>query len=354
MKSLILPVAGRSSRFPNMRPKWLLTLPSGRIMLEESVNKLDVSRFDRIIVTCLSEHLDCHSNSESLVHSLRQNIRHDVELCILSEPTNSHAETIYETIKRSDLIGSVYLKDCDNSFKCTPVFENSIATVSLNKVDLIDAKNKSYVQLDELGIVQNIVEKEVISSEFCCGGYSFEQSSDFLEAYERVIKTGGGQEVYVSHIIYDLLLHGKIFRTHQVSDYIDWGTLREFRHAQRKSMTLFCDVDGVLLINSSKFAEKKWHIEPIKQNVDIIKELQRDHNLYLVITTSRPENEKKRLEQFFSEHGIEVHQFVFGLPHCKRVIVNDFSNTNLYPSAIAINITRDTNTLKSYLEHLIA
>jgi hypothetical protein len=25
--TLILPVAGKSSRFPNMRPKWLLTMP---------------------------------------------------------------------------------------------------------------------------------------------------------------------------------------------------------------------------------------------------------------------------------------------------------------------------------------
>ena len=37
MKTLILPVPGRSSRFPGMRPKWLLTMPDGKLMLEKHV-----------------------------------------------------------------------------------------------------------------------------------------------------------------------------------------------------------------------------------------------------------------------------------------------------------------------------
>ena len=34
MKNLILPVAGQSSRYPNMRPKWLITMPDGKLMIE--------------------------------------------------------------------------------------------------------------------------------------------------------------------------------------------------------------------------------------------------------------------------------------------------------------------------------
>ena len=36
-KSLIIPVAGKSSRYPGMRPKWLLTMPDGKLMLEKSI-----------------------------------------------------------------------------------------------------------------------------------------------------------------------------------------------------------------------------------------------------------------------------------------------------------------------------
>ena len=42
MKNLILPVAGQSSRYPNMRPKWLITMPDGKLMIEKSeLNELN-------------------------------------------------------------------------------------------------------------------------------------------------------------------------------------------------------------------------------------------------------------------------------------------------------------------------
>jgi len=39
MKTLLLPVAGKSARYPGMRPKWLLTMPNGKLMIEQSVCK---------------------------------------------------------------------------------------------------------------------------------------------------------------------------------------------------------------------------------------------------------------------------------------------------------------------------
>ena len=58
MFTLILPVAGRSSRFPNMRPKWLLTMPDGKLMLEKSIEAIDLEKFDRVVIVCLQEHLE--------------------------------------------------------------------------------------------------------------------------------------------------------------------------------------------------------------------------------------------------------------------------------------------------------
>ena len=39
--SLILPCAGSSTRFPNMKPKWLLTAPSGNLMIQEALKNID-------------------------------------------------------------------------------------------------------------------------------------------------------------------------------------------------------------------------------------------------------------------------------------------------------------------------
>ena len=61
MKTLILPIAGESSRFPGMRPKWLLTMPDGKIMLEKAVEILEMSDYDRVVVVCLKKHLDDHA-----------------------------------------------------------------------------------------------------------------------------------------------------------------------------------------------------------------------------------------------------------------------------------------------------
>ena len=38
MTTLIIPCAGKSSRYPGDKPKWLFTHPDGKIMLEKSIS----------------------------------------------------------------------------------------------------------------------------------------------------------------------------------------------------------------------------------------------------------------------------------------------------------------------------
>ena len=42
---------------------------------------------------------------------------------------------------------------------------------------------------------------------------------------------------------------------------------------------------------------------------------------------------------------------VMGLPHCQRVIINDFARSNPYPSCSAINIPRNENELEGVFYH---
>ena len=57
MINLILPVAGQSSRYPNMRPKWLITLPDGKLMIEKSIENFNIKIFHKIYIVVLKEHL---------------------------------------------------------------------------------------------------------------------------------------------------------------------------------------------------------------------------------------------------------------------------------------------------------
>ncbi len=43
MSTLIIPCAGQSSRYPNLRPKWMLTHPDGELMIEKVINSIDIN-----------------------------------------------------------------------------------------------------------------------------------------------------------------------------------------------------------------------------------------------------------------------------------------------------------------------
>lgn len=349
MSTLILPVAGRSSRFPGMRPKWLLTMPNGELMLENAVKRLDMASFDRVVVVCLREHLEAYL-TETSVRDILAGIGHPrTDLCMLDKPTASEPESVSKALEQAQITGAFFVKDCDNVFAFEWNQTNEIAVLDLNEVGLIDAKNKSYVTTDALGNVSNIVEKQVISNFFCCGGYGFRSAEEFLKHF-RAIKSSC--EVYLSHVIYSMLMSGESFQIGEARDYIDWGTLREYRHYTRSFLTLFCDVDGVLLFNGSKFSKNGWNTEPIVENLRTISRLQVKGQLYLVITSSRPESETPYLADRLAESGVRPDRYIMGLPHSRRILVNDYSLTNPFPSAISINIERDSKRLSSILDSI--
>jgi hypothetical protein len=351
MFSLLIPVAGKSSRFPNMRPKWLLTMPDGKLMVEKSVELINLKKFDRVIITCLKEHLEKYASEALLISSFELATGVRPEFVILDEPTGSQSETIYKTLIDAKVDGAFVIKDCDNMFYSNPEPENFISTINLSDVGLIDAKNKSYVELDSVGHVTNIIEKEVISNEFCCGGYGFESAEEFKRAFLEI--GGRNEEIYVSHVIYHLLLGGADFRSAPSNSYVDWGTEREYRGYCSKHLTLFCDVDGVLLENGSKFGEKGWLTAPLKGNLKKISDLQASGGVYLVLTSSRPEEMFSYVEGVLEENGVKVDAHLFGLPHTKRILINDFSRTNPYPTALAINLERNARNLDEYIDHLV-
>jgi len=349
MKTLILPVAGRSSRFPGMRPKWLLTMPDGKLMLEKAVEKLEMADYIRIVVVCLREHLDNYLSPESLAKVLKGFGHSKVDLCVLEEPTSSQSETVALALEKANVSGSFFIKDCDNMFQFNWNGSNEIAVLDLNSVGLIDAKNKSYVSADSIGNVFNIVEKQVISNFFCCGGYGFRSAKIFLDHFHSIKSR---QEVFISHVIYSMLMEEESFKIKSANSYVDWGTLREYRHYNRSFITLFCDVDGVLLYNGSKFGKTGWSTEPIAENLQTIARLKATGLLYLIITSSRPESEVQYLRSRLAEFNVEPDRYVMGLPHTRRILVNDYSPTNPYPTAISVNLERDSKLLSSILDSI--
>lgn len=352
MTTLILPVAGKSTRFKGLRPKWLLTMPDGKLLIEKSIRDIDIDVIKNIVIICLKEHLDQYIKKNDLI-DLFADLNISVNIVALSKQTSSVAETVAKGINKAGIKGPIFIKDCDNTFGLKYEGNNSVAVVDLNTVDFIDAKNKSYVEVDKLYHIKNIVEKNVISNLFCCGGYGFKDSSQFIKYFNKIFKANSEGEIYISHVIYSMLIDGEVFKAEKADDYEDFGTSKEYFSYMNTFLTVFCDIDGVLLENGSKFGKKKWRTEPLENNIKLLAEYQRKSKLYLIITTSRPESEKSYITKILAKYNLIPDQYVMGLPHSKRYLINDFTQSNPYPSAISINITRDSDNLEKLLKPVI-
>ena len=352
MNYLVIPAAGQSTRYPDTRPKWLMTMPDGQLMIEKSVSDFNCKNFKKVFIVVLKEHLKKFTNKEYLIKSMKRTIGKNVEIVELEKKTTCQAETILSFLKKIKIKGSILIKDCDNKFSIAENFskkkiQNIVYAIDINTQDLVDAKNKSYIKFNKKNILTNIVEKKIISDYFCTGAYGFEDINTFMLTAERLLKRS--KDVYISHVIFDMMLNGIDFRYKEAKNYVDWGTIREFRNYQKKTLTIFCDFDGCIVENGSKFGKKGWKTDVLFNNVTKLRELQNRKNIILIVTTSRPSSQIKYIKNLLKSNQIHFDRIITDLPHSKRVLINDFSTTNPYPSAMAINLERDSNKLGDIL-----
>ena len=68
--TLILPVSGKSSRFRDSDPKWILNAPNGNLMIQEAIRELDLKLVNKILIICLKQHLIKYINYNSVKKSI--------------------------------------------------------------------------------------------------------------------------------------------------------------------------------------------------------------------------------------------------------------------------------------------
>jgi len=341
-------MAGKSTRFPGTRPKALLTHPYGCSMLTASlVGVVNNHEFDNIYIVALQEQLTkdiMDSLAEEIVE--QANYVPNIKFVGLSSETKSQPETIYRAIIKEEIKGSMFIKDCDNQFTVDAfdITNNGIAIGKLGDYKIIPG-NKNYVQLDQFGNISNIVEKQIISDTFGCGGYYFKDIDEFIQAYEAL---RDNENLYTSHLLYYLIAQGKVVKPISTRCYLDWGTLEDWLEYTSQFKTIFIDLDGVITKNTGKLTTPNWHESEINEdNANKLRELDLTKTA-IIITTSRPEEMREETLQLLEENKIPYSGILFGLMHCKRILINDYAITNPYPSASAMSIPRDSQltTLK--------
>lgn len=348
MNTLIVPCAGRSSRFPNMRPKWMLTHPDGNLMLIKSLSGLDLRIFNRIIIVIVKAHDEGYEASLILKQAFSD--IPEVEICILDDFTSSVVETVLYAVRKMDITGSIVIRDSDNFVVCkipTPI-PNAIACLDIGSgITVTNLAQKSFAILNEQGVITNIQEKRIISQFICLGVYCFEDCAYFIDGAEALEKESQIKELYISHVISWLIINKNlVFHCLPVTDYQDWGTITEWRAMQLRNRTFFVDLDGILLKNSGKYGSINWNNNKdfIQENVNALLRLQ-TNGAQIVIVTSRPESLRDRVIKLLTKMGIIPFALLMGLNHAPRVLINDFASSNPYPSASAINVPRNSSLL---------
>lgn len=335
---VIIPCAGKSSRFPNTRPKYMLTMPDGKLMLQHAARNW-VDDYDVTFV--INRQHDEDYGSE---RAIRRIYGDSVNVHILDEWTNGPAETIYQTIKDWDDT-AFYVQDCDSHFDVQFNNHNVKNTVTyVNLHDYPETKNvaaKSFVTLHE-NLLKNIVEKHVASDKICIGGYRFASSGNYCYHYNRLKKALNSEELFISHVIKHMMNTGIIFTAQEAKNYVDCGTYESFIDIQRKHKTIFCDLDGVVFKNQSHYFDNHYGNAP-KLKPNAVKHLlkQCEQGATIVFTTSRPTQYRKITTDALDAAGFCDYKLICDLPHAPRVLINDVSPTNPWPSAECINVKRD-------------
>jgi len=338
---IIVPAAGLSTRFPDTKPKYILTDYKGKMMLYSSI--FPFLGKNKITIGILKEHDEKFNIKKLLKHEFGNNI----SIVILDSNTSGPAETVYQIIKKSNIkkTDEIFIKDCDSFFEHNYLPGNYICLTTFCKNNIIrKAKAKSYVMGNENGIIQKIVEKEIISNKFCVGGYKFESSEIFCNSFESISNING--ELFISNVIQNCLLNGSIFLENIVENYIDVGTIEEWIEFNNK-VTIFCDIDGTLIKAQPK---NEYHLTPIalENNVNKLKKMLLENN-EIIFTTARPESERINTQKMLDSLGFSECKLLMGLYNSRRVLINDFNNANPYPRAVAINIQRDNDTIERFL-----
>jgi choline kinase len=340
---VIVPAAGLSSRFAGMKPKYLLYDYKHDLMLKNAIAPY-LGKY-RVTIGILKEHNDAY-NAELYI----KNDMPEVNVVVLKKQTKGPADTVYQILRSMKVNpdDGLLIKDCDSFFD-HEVTDNSYICTS-NIADHKILKNlsaKSFVISNNQDIITNIIEKNVVSDSFCVGAYKFEKIRMFVDGFNHLSTMKN--EIFVSHVIQHCLISGYTFVRKNVSNYIDVGTAEDWFEYNDKPV-IFCDIDGTIVKAQGRYGKNSFSDKPevLVENVKRLKELE-DRGAQIIFTTARPSEFIDTTNKLIEDLGFKNYSLLIGLNATRRILINDYNNSNPFPRAEAINIRRDSDNLKDFI-----
>jgi len=254
MKTLIIPCLGRS--MIDGIPKYLARHPLGMLSIRYAIDGIDFRGVDRIVISILSKD-DEQYHARAVIRQEFSDI-YNIEFVLFDEITNGPAETVYRTIEKANITGSILIKDVDSKLEILEVVDgNFLVGLDLSKFEnqVHFLRNKSFIVLNEQFQVLDIVEKSFRSDIISVGLYGFCDVQDFVFSYEKLKNDFSVNIVlYVSHVISYLIgFCGHVFKQYETSFYEEWGNDKNWQYLQKSYGTYFINIDNLSLDNEKIF-----------------------------------------------------------------------------------------------------
>lgn len=218
--TLIVPISADRPEYEVKLPYVFTQDSDGTMLCVKSILGLPLEQFNNIFFVILRKHDEHYFIKEQLLLQFRRFNLTNAQIITLDEPTSSQAETIVRAIKSANIEGCIFIKDADGYFTADEILQqNGVTVYPLEELSLVDPQHKSYVAVDDMNYITNIIEQRIVSHFFNAGGYCFEDATDFCKYYNKLKDYG---PLYLSHIIYAMMLDRYIFRPIDIKNYQDW------------------------------------------------------------------------------------------------------------------------------------
>ena len=217
MLNIVVPMAGRGSRFANAGyalPKPLLPIRETP-MIEVVVNNLRPKGEHRFIFICLTEHIKQYDLRQKL-----SEISPGCEVIPVSTVTEGAACTVLLAEQFIDNANPLMIANSDQYVDIDiNAYLKSGEHADGFMMTMTAGDNRwSFIRLDDNGLVTEVREKEVISNEATVGIYNFARGADFVSGAEEMIDQDirVNDEFYVAPVYNMLIERGLKFTYYNI------------------------------------------------------------------------------------------------------------------------------------------
>lgn len=222
MLNIVIPMAGRGSRFANAgyeSPKPFIKIHQ-KSLIECVTENIRPNIPHRYIYICLKEHMEQYHVREEL-----ERISPGCRIVVVDRVTEGAACTVLlaeELINNADPMmiansDQYVMMDINKYLEKAFEYDGLIMTMNANH------PKWSYVRCDEEGFVKEVKEKEVISNQATVGIYNYTHGSDFVKFAKQMIKKNirVNNEFYVAPVYNEMIQVGKQIRCYDVGNVED-------------------------------------------------------------------------------------------------------------------------------------